>query len=154
MSGQTEQTVTLQQEHQVTIPIEERMMINLGDWERLKKSIERLGDPLIDQAKMWSATSVGVGITVAASIVSIEATNSTPKPGLMAGLWVALVAAILFAICFGLVGRRERKRQSVSSSHICADMDDISKRAGHSAIVPSTQHTTSTPLHSEELVPS
>jgi hypothetical protein len=142
------QTVTLQQEHQVTIPIEERMMINIGDWERLRKDIEKLGDPLIDWAMTWAAAAAGGAVAVLVAAVSLKASGGSDHPGLESGLWVGFAACLVFALCFGLVGRREKKRHGATSSDVCEDMDDVARRAGHASSAV-TLSGTKTRSHSE-----
>jgi hypothetical protein len=149
MSDQTGQTVTLQQEHQVTIPVEERMMVNIGDWERLRKDIEKLGDPLIDWAVTWAAAAAGAGVAILGTAVSLKASAGAHHPSLEAGLWVALGACVIFAICFGLVGSREKKRHGATSSDVCEDMDDVARRAGHSSSALSLSGTPTQPATQE-----
>lgn len=106
------------------------MVVDVADWVRIRKAVERLGDPLVEWAIAWAGIAVGVVLALLTIELTLHTTTSDPQTGLRTGLWVGMVAGVLFAICFGAVGLRERKRHGASSRGVCEDMDDVAERMG------------------------
>lgn len=126
--------LTFTQDHQISIPVGEQMMIDTNDWARIRMSVERLGEPLTDYASGLAAILLGAAIALIGIIVSIKVSDSSPTSGLRAGLWVAFGFCIFFALSFFLIGLREKRRYGVSNGALCRDMDDCAKRAGHEGL--------------------
>jgi hypothetical protein len=84
----------------------------------------------------WSAMAFGAGLSFGATMASLEATDSNPAAGVMAGLGVAGVFSFLFALCFYLVGKHESNRHRTSTAMITEDMDDVARRAGRTDVIP------------------
>lgn len=51
--------------------------------------------------------------------------------GLVPSLWVAFGFSVLFAVCFGVVGKTTKKQRGENVESVCEDMDDVAERAGH-----------------------
>jgi hypothetical protein len=130
--------VSYSREESAPIPTVRRMMVSGGDWRRVRRNVERLGEPLTDQATTWAATAVGGCIGVAGSLVALYATEDKPDGRIVLGLAVALGFLVAFAICFGLIGRTARKRHKISVATVCEDMDEITVAAGREDLVPPT----------------
>jgi hypothetical protein len=126
--------LTFTQDHQVSIPAGEQMMIDTDDWARIRISVERLGEPLTDYASGFAAILLGAAITLLGIIVSVKVSNSSPTSGLRAGVWVSFGFCLFFALCFFLIGQREKRRYGVSNRALCRDMDDCARRAGHDGL--------------------
>ncbi len=110
------------------------MMVDTGDWARVRKTIESLGDPLTDRASAFAAILAGAAISLLGVIVSVHIGDTHPSSGLSVGLWVAFAFCSLFSLVFLLMGKSEKRRYHVSNRAICSDMDDLAKRAGHEGL--------------------
>ncbi len=120
----------------LTFPREEPVMVRPGDWSRIRRSVERLGEPLIDRAHTWSATAFGGALGLGGTLGALFAFDDEPKPEIVAGAVVLIFACVVFSICFGLVGRAEEHRYRISSRTICEDMDGVATEAGRPELVP------------------
>jgi hypothetical protein len=109
------------------------MPIQRSDWDRIRKNVGRLGEPLTDQATTWAATAAGGAIGVGTTILVITRTETTVQAGVVPSLWIAFGACVLFAACFGVIGRTARSRHHVNVVTVCEDMDDVAVDAGHQA---------------------
>jgi hypothetical protein len=107
--------------------VERTMAVRVADWKRIRANVERLGEPLTDNAQTWAATAVGGAIGLGATIASLLFTDNRVTPALIPCLIVATAALLLFAICFGLVARRETKRSTLVASAVCGDMDEVER---------------------------
>ncbi|HWM63838.1 MAG TPA: hypothetical protein VNP96_07615 [Solirubrobacterales bacterium] len=119
---------------------EEPMPVQRSDWDRIRKNVARLGEPLSDHATTWAATAVGAAIGLVTTIVVITKTETTVQAGVVPSLWVGFGACVLFAICFAAIGRNTRSRHHVNVVAVCEDMDDVAVDAGHQAgVLPSKE---------------
>jgi len=116
------------------------MPVQRSDWDRIRKNVARLGEPLSDHATTWAATAVGAAIGLVTTIVVITKTETTVQAGVVPSLWVGFGACVLFAICFAAIGRNTRSRHHVNVVAVCEDMDDVAVDAGHQAgVLPSKE---------------
>jgi hypothetical protein len=128
------QKVTYSAPGEFTIPEERHMGVRPSDWERLRQNVERLGEPLTDHAITWAATAVGAAIGLLGTNIALKTSGTHPAHGVVPVLWALTACAVIFAVCFGLVSRAERKRRGLSVETVCRDMDGVAKRAGHEGL--------------------
>jgi hypothetical protein len=134
----TESVVTIAHEDQVTLPTTTRMMVETGDWARIRRSVEKLGDSAFDRAATLGGILVGAAIALIGIAASIETGSTKPGPGLLTGLWVAFGFCTFFALILLGMGFSEKRRYRTSNRAICEDMDDVATRANHPGLgVPS-----------------
>jgi hypothetical protein len=124
-------TVKWTQEDEAQVPSEQRMMVSTTDWARIRRGVERLGDPIVDWAAIWASIAIGAAIALIAIAVSIHTTKTDPHQELLTALKVSIAFCILFAMFFGIVGIREHRRHGTTSRGICDDMDTVSTRLGY-----------------------
>ena len=122
--------VRYQPQRSAPVPQGADLMVDTGDWTRVRKNVERLGEPLTDHANTWASAAFGAAVGLATTALTLLLTDTKAQPGLIPILWVATGFAILFGVCFFLVGRTEKDRRSVSVDAVCEDMDDVAERAG------------------------
>jgi hypothetical protein len=117
---------------QVSVPEEEScLMVDVDDWARIRQNVARLGDPIVDWAGLWASIAAGAALALIAVVVSINTSPKDPHQELITALKVSIAFSVLFAITFGAVGLRERRRQSVTAKGVCDDMDGVAGRLGH-----------------------
>ena len=127
----TEGTVTIAHEDQVTLPTTTRMMVETGEWARIRRSVEKLGDSAFDRAATLGGILLGAAIALVGIAASIETGSTRPGPGLLTGLWVAFGFCTFFALLLLGMGLSEKRRYRTSNRAICDDMDDVAARANH-----------------------
>jgi hypothetical protein len=126
----TEQ-VSYQRQGVMTLKREEPMPVQRSDWDRIRKNVARLGEPLTDNASTWAATAVGAAIGLLGTIVTLTKTDTSVEAGVIPSMWVAFAACVIFAICFGRLGLVSRQQHGVDVKSVCEDMDDVAKEVGH-----------------------
>ena len=124
-------TVKVAHEDEISMPAGKRMGVDLSDWARVRRNVERLGESSFDRAMAIAATLIGAILALAGIIASIKTGTTKPASGLLTGLWVALALCALFAVIFLAMGAAEKRRYRVSNKAICEDMDDVADRLGH-----------------------
>jgi hypothetical protein len=127
----TEGIVTIAHEDRVTLPTSTRMMVDIGDWARVRRNVEKLGEPLLDRASNIGAIFIGAAIALVGIIASIESGTTQPAGGLLTGLWVAFAFCAVVAVLLFVMGTTEKRRYRVVNRAICDDMDDIASKGGH-----------------------
>jgi hypothetical protein len=123
---------------EVSVGTGEHMAVDVGDWERIRRNVEHLGEPLTERATTIASVLIGSGITLLALAVALEHSNPSPSSSLLTGIWVAGVLCVLFAPGFFSVGLRERRRYRLSNRVVCEDMDDGAKRLNRHDLIPKT----------------
>jgi hypothetical protein len=126
--------IKINREEELTVPSSERMMVDIGDWARLRRHLGQLTEPLGDHSMTWAATAVGAGVGLSATVVVLEKTESHVEAGVIPSLWIAVAFSLLFGLCFSLVSRSSRKRHGIDIKAICEDMDDVADRLGHEGL--------------------
>lgn len=116
------------QDHSLTVPRRQQMVVDRADWRRIRRTVETLGDQLVGGASTWSHTAYGSAIGIAVTLLSLLATTADVEPWLKPTMGVALLFALAFAICFQVVGSRERSRITISAQAVCLDMDEVQSR--------------------------
>jgi len=101
------------------------MLVNPTDWRRIRRNVEELGEPLTEKATTWAATALGAMIACALGLVSLLITEDELAAAVIVGFALATGFSLIFAVCFFLVGRTEKRRQRVSVDAVCDDMDDV-----------------------------
>jgi hypothetical protein len=127
-------TVKWTTEDEAPIPSEQRMMVRTGDWARVRSSVERLGNPIVDWAGIWASIAVGAAIALVAIAVSIHRTTQEPHTELLNNLKLSIAFCIVLAVFAGFVGLREHRKHSDTCEGICDDMDNVARRLGHEGL--------------------
>jgi hypothetical protein len=122
--------ITVDRTTNVNVPEGDGMMVDVGDWSRIRGAVERLGDPIVDWAGIWASIAVGAVLAQVAVVATIDTTKDAHKE-LLTALKVSIAFCALFAVFFGIVGLREHRKHSVTSRGICKDMDEIATHLGH-----------------------
>lgn len=125
--------VTIAREDQVTLPTRTLMMVETGDWVRIRKNLERLGDSTIERMSTLGSIVLGAGVGLIGICISVEI-GSQGTSALHDVLWAVGASCLFFAACFLILGLGERRRYRVSNLALCADMDDVAERLGHSGL--------------------
>jgi hypothetical protein len=110
----------------VASPESERTMaVRVADWRRIRASVERLDSASADHAVTWAATALGAAIGLGGTVLSLVATRSTVRPGLIPSLVVAAGAMLLFGWCVARLTRRQVRQSQALAADVCADMDQV-----------------------------
>lgn len=113
------------------VPQGEHLMIGHGDWIRLRRRTGELGEALTDFASTCAAAAFGAAISLLCTIIALSVGDPKVPAGMVPSLWVAFGFSVLFAVCFGIVGRTTKKQRGENVDSVCGDMDDVAERAGH-----------------------
>jgi hypothetical protein len=126
----TESTVTVAHEEQLTVTTPDRMVIDSGDWARVRRAVERLGEPLAERVGTFGTLLVGAAVTLLGVAIGLEHATPAPSTNLLTGLWVSFCFCVVFGPVFFWIGSRDRRRYRTSNRGVCEDMDDIAQRVG------------------------
>jgi hypothetical protein len=60
------------QSHTVMLPQGQRMILDTGDWRRIRENVETLGDSLTDRAMLWASVLAGAALALLGIVVSVK----------------------------------------------------------------------------------
>ena len=142
LPAEVQDIISLTRKVEVSVGTGEHMAVDVADWGRIRRNVESLGEPLTERATTIASILIGAGVSLLGLAIALEHSSPSPSSSLLAGLWVAASACILFAPGFFLVGLRERQRYRLSNRVVCEDMDDVATRLNRPGLIPAKRATT------------
>lgn len=127
-AGQPSSELHYQRHGTLVLRQETPMPVDPADWTRIRRNVERLGEPLVERASTWSATAAGALITCVAALITFHATSDDEPASVIVLFGLGAVFSALFAVCFYLVGKDEKERAKINARTVCEDMDDVERR--------------------------
>lgn len=121
-----EQVLNWKREEFIAVPSldrEKRMAIRCSDWERLKRRLSRVADPVPRLSVVYSIL-FGIAATSGFSIIPIAASEDLPS--WVTSLYICVCASSFLCGCvFVWIDRKVRSGKESELQDIKADMNDI-----------------------------